>query len=70
VPIIGDDHPAKKRSAYPGKAAHIAPNVVRGLKEGPNSEVLFSDIFEIHLADGSEVQLVEKGEKTWRYCVC
>src|SRR5260370_17188495 len=46
----------KKRSIYPGKAAHIAPNLVRELKEDADAEVLFSDIFELQLADGSKVR--------------
>lgn len=46
----------KKRYVYPGKAAHIAPNLVRELKEGSDADVLFSDIFEIQLADGSKVR--------------
>ena len=35
----------KKRYIYPGKAAQIAPNLVRELKEDATSEVVFSDIF-------------------------
>lgn len=46
----------KKRYVYPGKAAQIAPNLVRELKEEATTEVLFSDIFEIALADGSKVR--------------
>jgi transposase-like protein len=46
----------KKRSVYPGKAAQIAPNLVRELAEDAASEVVFSDIFEIQLADGSKVR--------------
>src|SRR2546422_2269703 len=46
----------KKRYVYPGKAAQIAPNLVRELKEEAASEVVFSDIFEISLADGSKVR--------------
>jgi len=46
----------KKRYVYPGKAAQIAPNLVRELKEGTASEVVFSDIFEISLADGAKVR--------------
>ena len=32
----------KKRYIYPGKAAQIAPNLVRELKEEATTEVLFS----------------------------
>jgi transposase InsO family protein len=46
----------KKRYVYPGKAAQIAPNLVRDLSEDATSEVVFSDIFEIQLADGSKVR--------------
>lgn len=46
----------KKRYVYPGKAAQIAPNLVRELAEDAASEVVFSDIFEIQLADGSKVR--------------
>ena len=46
----------KKRYVYPGKAAQIAPNLVREMKEDAASEVVFSDIFEVSLADGSRVR--------------
>jgi putative transposase len=46
----------KKRYVYPGKASHIAPNLVRELKEDADAEVLFSDIFELQVADGSKVR--------------
>ncbi len=46
----------KKRYVYPGKAAQIAPNLVRELSEDAASEVVFSDIFETALADGSKVR--------------
>jgi putative transposase len=46
----------KKRYVYPGKAAQIAPNLVRELQEDAASEVVFSDIFEVSLADGSKVR--------------
>jgi putative transposase len=46
----------KKRSVYRGLTAHIAPNVVLELKEDADSEVLFSDIFELQLADGYKVR--------------
>src|SRR5207237_7285187 len=35
----------KKRYVYPGKAAQIAPNLVREMHEDATSEVVFSDIF-------------------------
>jgi len=46
----------KKRYVYPGKAAQVAPNLVRELQEDADAEVLFSDIFEIQLADSSKVR--------------
>jgi len=46
----------KKRYVYPGKAAQIVPNLVRELAKDAASEVVFSDIFEIQLADGSKVR--------------
>ena len=46
----------KKRYVYRGLAAQIAPNLVRELAEDAASEVVFSDIFEIQLADGSKVR--------------
>jgi len=46
----------RKRYIYPGRAAQIAPNLVRAMKEESPQEVLFSDIFEISLADGSRVR--------------
>jgi len=46
----------KKRYGYLGKAAQIAPHLGRELKEDAASEVVFSDIFEIALADGSKVR--------------
>jgi putative transposase len=46
----------KKRNVYPGKAAQVAPNLVRELKEDADSEVLFSAIFELQLAAGSKVR--------------
>lgn len=46
----------RKRYVYPGRATQIAPNLVRDLKEESPQEVLFSDIFEISLADGSRVR--------------
>lgn len=46
----------KERYVYPGKAAQIAPNLVRELKEDSDADVLFSDIFEIQLADRSKMR--------------
>jgi putative transposase len=46
----------KKRYLYPGKASVVAENLVRHMKEEDPTEVVFSDIFEIQLADGSKVR--------------
>ncbi len=46
----------KKRYVYPGKAAQIAANLLREMNEDATLEVVFSDIFEISLADGSKVR--------------
>ncbi len=45
-----------KKYVYPGKAAQIAPNLLRQETEAPAPEVIFSDIFEVRLADGSRVR--------------
>jgi len=48
----------RKQQKYvsPGKAAQIAPNLLRERKEVQVPEVIFSDIFEVRLADGSRVR--------------
>lgn len=46
----------KKRYGYPGKAATMAPNLVRQQHKEASTDVVFSDIFEISLADGSRVR--------------
>ena len=46
----------RRRYVYPGRAAQIAPNLVQAMKEDDVSEVLFSDIFEVSLADGAKVR--------------
>ena len=46
----------KKKYVYPGKATVVAPNLVRELEQGSATEVVFSDIFEIKLADGCKVR--------------
>jgi putative transposase len=48
----------KKRSVYPGKANQIAPNLVRALppEAEASTDILFSDIFEVQLADGCKVR--------------
>lgn len=46
----------RKRYVYPGKAATIVPNLLRTLEETAATEILFSDIFEVRLADGTRVR--------------
>ncbi len=47
----------RKKYVYPGKATQIAPNLLREEKVDLTSlEVVFSDILEIKLADGSRVR--------------
>jgi putative transposase len=43
-------------SVYPGKASEVAPNLLRELTEGRDPEVVFSDILEGKLADGTKVR--------------
>lgn len=46
----------RKKYVYPGKAAQTAPNLLREGKEAEVPDVVFSDIFEVRLADGSRVR--------------
>lgn len=46
----------RKKYLYPGKASQVAPNLVRGLEAESTQEVVFSDIFEVRLADGTRVR--------------
>ena len=48
----------KKRYVYPGKANQIAPNLVRALppEAEASTDILFSAIFEVQLADGCKVR--------------
>jgi transposase InsO family protein len=47
----------RRKYVYPGKAAQIAPNKLREEEVDLESwEVVFSDIFEVKLADGSRVR--------------
>ena len=41
----------RKKYVYPGKASHTAPNLVRELEADSEQAVVFSDIFEVQLAD-------------------
>lgn len=46
----------KKRYIYPGKASSIVPNLLRNPKIAEEQEVMFSDIFEVQLADRTKVR--------------
>ena len=46
----------RKKYVYPGKASQVAPNLVRGLEAESAREVVFSDLFEVRLADGTRVR--------------
>ncbi|HET8846534.1 MAG TPA: IS3 family transposase, partial [Ktedonobacteraceae bacterium] len=46
----------RKKDVYPGKASEIAPNLVRELKPESLTEVVFSDIFEVRLADRTKLR--------------
>jgi putative transposase len=46
----------RQKYIYPGKAAQTAPNVVRELEPDSQQHVVFSDIFEVRLADQSRVR--------------
>jgi putative transposase len=46
----------KKRYVYPGKPDQVVPNLVRGLEAESPQEVVFSDLFEVRLADGTRVR--------------
>jgi putative transposase len=46
----------RKRYVYPGKASQIAPNLLREPMAQMNREIVFSDILEVHLSDGTKVR--------------
>jgi putative transposase len=46
----------KKRYVYPGKTDQTAPNLVRELESESPTEIVFSDIFEVQLADRTRVR--------------
>jgi putative transposase len=47
---------ARSTSILPGKAAQTAPNLLREGKGAQVPDIIFSDIFEVRLADGSRVR--------------
>ena len=46
----------RKKYVYPGKATQTAPNLVRELAPESEQAVVFSDIFEVQLADHSRLR--------------
>ncbi len=46
----------RKKYVYPGKASQVAPHLVRELDPESLTEVVFSDIFEVKLADATKVR--------------
>jgi putative transposase len=46
----------KKRYVYPGKTNSVVPNRLRDEKTPADREIVFSDIFEVHLADRTKVR--------------
>lgn len=59
----------KKRYHYPGKASSIVPNALRDPQTSTETEVMFSDIFEIHLADRTKVRGCFALWKRTRHCL-
>src|SRR6266705_3566072 len=59
----------KKRYIYPGKASSIAPNLLRDPQTSADQEVMFSDIFEIQLADRTKVRGCFALWKRTRHCL-
>lgn len=46
----------RKKYVYPGKASDVAPNLVKDLEQNSPTEIVFSDIFEVRLADRTQVR--------------
>jgi len=46
----------RKKYTYPGQADVIVPNLVRELPDDRDPEIVFSDILEVKLADGTKVR--------------
>jgi len=46
----------RKKYVYPGKASDVAPNLVKDLEQQSPMEIVFSDIFEVQLADRTQVR--------------
>ncbi len=59
----------KKRYVYPGKASNIVPNVLHDPQTPADTEVMFSDLFEIQLADRTKVRGCFALWKRTRHCL-
>ena len=46
----------RRKYVYPGKASQVAPNLLRIPEEVQGKEIVFSDILEVRLSDGSRVR--------------
>ena len=46
----------RKKYVYPGKASEVVPNLVKDLEHNSPTEIVFSDIFEVRLADRTQVR--------------
>ena len=46
----------KKRYVYPGKTNSVVPNMLRDPNTPADLEIMFSDIFEVQLADRTKVR--------------
>ena len=46
----------KKRYVYPGKTNSVVPNMLRDPDTPADLEIMFSDIFEVQLADRTKVR--------------
>jgi putative transposase len=59
----------KKRYVYPGKASSVVPNALRDPETPAETEVMFSDIFEVQLADRTKVRGCFALWKRTRHCL-
>ncbi len=58
-----------KKYLYPGKASETAPNLVKNLEPTSTAEIIFSDIFEVQLADRTRVRGCFALWKRTRHCL-
>jgi putative transposase len=59
----------KKRDVYSGKASSLVPNALRAPQPPVDQEVMFSDIFEVQLADRTKVRGGFALWKRTRHCL-